>query len=104
MASIQERGALLQKASGNPALQQALLEACKRDPVFWLNHFAYTFDPRHGKGDMPFNLYDYQEWFIPLLKSKIDAQKDIDIEKSRTMGATWMLMGLFLWYWLFVPG
>lgn len=101
--SLAERAALLQKAADNPALQQAHMELCRRDPLYWFNHFAWTFDPRDGKGDLPFNLYPYQEWFIPLLREKIDAQKDIDIEKSRTMGATWMIMGLFLWYWLFIP-
>jgi phage terminase large subunit len=101
---IKQRALLLQKAEGDIELQQYLLRACELDPVYWFNTFAYTFDPRDGKGCMPFNLYPYQEWFIPLMKEKIDAQKDIDIEKSRTMGATWMLMGLFLWYWLFVPG
>lgn len=102
--NLQERAVLLQKAANSPALQEAHLELCRRDPVYWFDNFAWTFDPRDGKGDLPFNLYEYQKWFIPLLKEKIDAQQDIDIEKSRTMGATWMLMGLFLWYWLFVPG
>ena len=101
---LQERVLLLQKASDNTQLQVVQMELCRRDPVYWFNHFAWTFDPRDGKGDLPFDLYPFQEWFIPLLKKKIDAQADIDIEKSRTMGASWMVMGLFLWYWLFVPG
>lgn len=103
MASLEERAQLLIKAQGDVKLQAALLEMCRREPTYWFNNFAYTFDPRDSKGAIPFNLYPFQEWFIDTLHQKIEEQNDIDIEKSRTMGASWMLMGLFLWYWLFIP-
>lgn len=103
MASLQERAELIQSARNNPTKQAALMELCRRDPVFWFNTFGYTLDPRDGKGDLPFNLYPFQEWFVVELVERIRAQKDIDIEKSRTMGVSWMIMGVFLWMWLYEP-
>lgn len=103
MATIQERALLIQSAAKDPVKQAHIMELCKRDICFWFNYFAYTLDPRDGKGDLPFNLYPFQEWFLNEMVERIRAQKDIDIEKSRTMGASWMIMGLFLWFWLFEP-
>jgi phage terminase large subunit len=103
MATLAERAQLLIDAAKDPLKQAAHIELCKRDPKYFFNNFVYTFDPRDSKGAIPFNLYPFQEWFIDTLREKIDQQTDIDIEKSRTMGASWMLMGLFLWYWLFIP-
>lgn len=102
--NLLERVELLQKAEGNPELQQILLELCKRDPVYWFNTFAWTFDPRAQSPDIPFNLYPYQEWCIREWYNLIETQEDFGVEKSRDMGVSWMLILLFQYCWLFRSG
>lgn len=102
--SLQARALLLQKAANNPALQQAHIELCKRDPVYWFNNFAWTFDPRLDGADLPFQLYDYQEDCVQRLVSQIDSGQDILVEKSRDMGLSWLVLLVFEYYWLFRPG
>jgi phage terminase large subunit len=104
MVSPEARYRLLYEARNNPELQAQCIAASKASIVFWVNHFCYTYDPRDGKGDLPFNLYPFQEWFLEILVEKIRAQKDIDIEKSRTMGVSYLVAYAFQWFWLFEPG
>lgn len=102
-----ERVHLLQQAQDDSTLQKALMELCRRDPVYWFNTFCWTFDPRKsgsGEADMPFNLFPFQEWCIREWYNCIDSQLDFGIEKSRDMGASWMLILLFHYCLLFRPG
>lgn len=99
-----DRILLLQKAEKNKEVQQICLELCRRDPVYWFNTFCWTTNPRKDGRDLPFILYPYQEWCIREWTECIDQQIDFGIEKSRDMGATWMLMLLLQWGWLFKPG
>lgn len=92
------------KASKNPKLQAVEIALCKKDPVYWFNHYAWTNDPRDNPDKpkkLPFALYDFQEWFIRELETNIRNGKSLVVEKSRDMGATWMIMGMFLWGWQF---
>lgn len=92
------------KAEKNPKLQAVELELCRRDPVYWFNNYCWTNDPRDIPGKpkkLPFVLYDFQEWFMHELEQNIRTGKSMIIEKSRDMGATWMIMGIFLWGWQF---
>lgn len=99
-----ERLDLLRQAADNPRLQALLIEKCKRDPVYWLNTFCWTFDPRKQPAIIPFQLYPYQEWAIREWYGCIERQEDFGIEKSRDMGVSWMIMLLFQYCWLFRPG
>jgi len=99
-----DRVILLQKAEKDKGLQAALLELCSKDPVYWMNAFAWTTNPRKNGRDLPFNLYPFQEWCIQEWVKNIEEQHDFGIEKSRDMGVTWMIMMIFLWGWLFKDG
>lgn len=102
-----ERVHLLSLADQDLELQAVLTEMCRRDPIYWFNTFAWTFDPRAvtpKSPDMPFILYPYQEWCIREWYACIDKQEDFGVEKSRDMGVSWMLMLLFQYCWLYRPG
>lgn len=104
MATLLERATLLKKAENNPELQALLYERCKRDPVFWFNNFAYTFDPRVEPSTLPFNLYPVQEWFVNILLEYMDKNQDFGLEKSRDVGASWIIALVFEYCWTFRKG
>jgi phage terminase large subunit len=101
---VLERYCLLRRARHNPYLQQLLLEASRRDIVFWFNTFCWTFDPRCPQPNLPFCLYPFQAWFVRELEDRIDQQQDWGVEKSRDMGVSWMVMLVLQHGWLFKSG
>lgn len=90
----------------------AILEQCKADPLFFFDHFLWTFDPRQkgNRRNVPFIPYEYQREVIRWIHSSIEGTMgsadgvNLLIEKSRDMGASWCLLGYFLWSWLFHNG
>lgn len=95
---------VLQDARKNRDSRKALLRLCKQDILFWINTFVVQVDPKQ-RGDLgkpgPFITYDFQEPAILKMLSWVRRGKDGVIEKSRQMGASWMLIILFTWLWLF---
>lgn len=107
-ADLAERFKIL-KACQDPVRRAEFMELCRRDPVVWFDYFAYTVDPRKAgldgsNGTIPFKLYPYQRWAIREWYSCIERQEDFGVDKSRDMGASWMLTGLFTYCWIFRPG
>ena len=100
----EDRRDLLILAQGDLELQQKLWQACAEDPVYWINTFCYTFDPRKDISDIPFILYPYQEWFVREICAAIEDGVDVCIEKSRDMGMSYLVAYCFQWFWLFRPG
>lgn len=101
---LRSRAELLLAAERDPIKQAAHVELCRRDILYWLNTFCWTFDPRRDVSDLPFELYPFQERFVLDLCEAIDQGKDILIEKSRDMGISWLVLLTFQHYWLFKPG
>lgn len=98
-----ERIALLRKANDDPRLQALLRDKCEREPIFWFNTFCWTYDPRSVKGALPFELYPYQVDVIKQLMGAIDGKRDLLLLKSRDMGASWLVLLTYQWYWQFKP-
>lgn len=79
-------------------------ELCKKDCVFFFNSFLWTYDPRTEEKELPFVLYDYQEDFIRWCEELYAKKQDGLIEKTRDMGATWVILGFIFKHWLFDGG
>jgi len=77
---------------------------CKKDIHYWLDNFCWTYDPRKAKSEIPFYAYDFQRPAIDWILEHIALGKDGLIEKSRTMGATWLFVYVFQWLWQFGEG
>ena len=78
-------------------------EGCK----FFINNFAYTFDPRpySAPHHLPFITFEYQDEAIRWLIEHIDNGRDGLIEKSRDMGISWIVfVWVSIWYWIFRDG
>ena len=78
---------------------------CSRDILFFVNTFVFTYDPRLVPkiAEIPFITYDFQDVAFHDIIAAIDNKYDQLTEKSRTMGASWMYLIVFLWMFLFVP-
>ena len=77
---------------------------CARDPLFWVNSFVWTYDPRLKQSVVPFVTYaSYQDETILAIVDSIESGGDVLIEKSRDMGASWLCLLVFTWYWHFHP-
>jgi len=87
-------------ARSSPADAAALRRMCAADPVAWFDGFAFTYDPRLETATVPFILYPFQEEAVRSMDAAIGSH-DLCIQKSRDMGASWILLGVFLWRWMF---
>lgn len=81
-----------------------LIEACEQDILFFFNFALWTYDPRRRDAPLiPFITWEFQDRAI-LTLSDACGDHDVLIEKSRDMGASWILLGVFFWRWMFYPG
>ena len=82
------------------------LARCASDPVYWVNTYCRTYDPRLLPAEpvIPFHLYPRQEEFLRWLQERETAQEDGLAEKSRDVGFTWLCAAYALHGWLFKPG
>lgn len=79
-------------------------EACRRDLLFYVNSFVWGYDPRNMPPiprSVPFVTWPFQDRGLLEIYLAIQNQHDLLIEKSRDMGASWMLLIVFDWMWRF---
>ena len=101
MANIKWRQTALKDAANSASARAAIRKACADDPLFFLNTFAWTYDPRKAEKRIPFTTYPYQDEAIMRLVKCVTDGRDAGIKKSRDMGASWVILGLIEWYWQF---
>lgn len=102
----ERRGLRLPAGTVRTPEQQAEIAKCKSDPVYFIRHYFYTYDPRVLPKD-PFFLMDLwpkQEELIRWFKERLDTQTDGCLEKSRDSGVSYCALAFALWCWLFMPG
>jgi hypothetical protein len=101
--NLRWRQKALARALDDVEYADALRQACMQDPLFFLNGFGWTYDPRRTPfPKLPFILYDFQEDAILEIVRAIGSH-DLLIEKSRDMGASWIVASAIVWMWLYRP-
>ena len=102
-ANLRWRIAVHKRVMEDPAFAAFIKQACATDPLFVINGFGWTYDPRNTAAPkLPFILYPFQENAILELLSAV-GDHDLLIEKSRDMGASWLCIAAATWCWLFCP-
>ena len=98
------REAVLRHAAGSREARDYLHRLCAEDILFYLNTFVWLFEPRarHEKV-IPFISFDFQDWVIPEIERAIDQGRDLVIDKSRDVGASWMCLAVLEHKWHFRP-
>lgn len=97
--------------------QRALvMELCKRDICFFFDNFLMTdrnagFFDEVSSYEIPFELFPFQrEFVIDTWEAIMEGQKpiikrehptNVFVEKSRQMGLSWLIAGIFLYGFLF---
>lgn len=69
---------------------------CSRDVLFYFNTFLYTYDPRKMAA-LPFVTYPFQDEGICEVDCAIEEQYPLNIKKSRDMGVSWFVLGVYQW-------
>lgn len=112
--NIEWRTKLLRRAENDPIFQRDLMSACKVSQLFWINTFAWTyrqFETNLETGErqdcihphVPFVTWEIQNELQELFEWCLKNAKDILIDKSRDMGASWCCIAFIHWLWLFRP-
>ena len=87
-----------------------IIERCRKNFWYWVTGFAYVHEPRILNDDVeelntkvPFLPWPHQ---IPVVDRilAVLGKRDLRIVKSRAQGASWILVLVFVWCWLFKLG
>lgn len=85
-----------------------VIDMCRVDPVYFINHFGWTFDPRNSAmglpNSVPFVLYPRQVELIRWALEMLDDETNGFVPKCRGVGASWVFMALACWFLMFRPG
>lgn len=102
-ANLAFRKAIWERAADDPGFQYEQKCRCKRDLLYFVNVFSVLYEPREplGPAVFPFITFDFQDDTLLEMESRL-GKRDIPIEKSRDMGATFMAVaGCCFRRWLF---
>lgn len=100
-ANLRFRREVLKMGLADPKAAEELWIMSARDLLFFVNAFCWTYDPRKTPSVLPFVTYEYQDQALLDMQDAI-GRRDILLEKSRDMGASWMMLTAFYHEWKFV--
>lgn len=95
-----------QRAEASAIILELDRRRAKRDPVFFIERYLKTFDPRPEAAPhhLDFILYPYQKEYVLGLVKAVREGYDLLDEKSRDMGVSWLALAVRFWLWLFEDG
>ena len=97
------RAQILDTGRRDGVFRSYCIDACRRDPVFFFDQFAWTYDPRI-KQRIPMVLWPKQRDFLRLVEACIASGEDFLCEKARDVGVTYLMGGYAICKWRFDPG
>ncbi len=89
-ANLRFRKEMIRLGCSDEKAAEELWIMCRRDLLFYVNTFVWTYDPRLEPSALPFITYDYQDDALMETELAIVKGEDLLFEKSRDMGATWI--------------
>lgn len=103
-ANLEYRARLLKECETDIQLQAKVKEACRQNILYWIDCFCWTKDQRKKNDILPFVSYEFQREAIKNIEAHIDGQQDLLIDKSRDMGASYIVLYVLTHKWLFENG
>jgi len=100
------RESLYRRAMMEPEFGGVLRAACRVDPFFYLNTFCWTANPArpYARKKVPFITYGFQDRGLEIIFDSLEESFDVQVEKSRQMGASWLFAAVIQYCWLFRQG
>ena len=105
-ANIQFRKRLHTQLSEEPSMQETFRLMCREKQQIAFKTMFWTFQPKREQSihkHLPFVTWECQDEAIERMIDCIRNGGDLLIDKSREMGATWIILGAFFAEWLIVP-
>lgn len=104
-AEMQRRARMLRVLNTDAPARLAAIEQARRDPVWFINAFCWTLDPRNVAeglpGVLPLRLRPRQEEYVAWLEDRVRNRQNGLTEKSRDEGMTWVICAYYVHHWLF---
>jgi hypothetical protein len=100
-ANLRFRSEILRMAGADKSVAAQVKQMCAEDMLFYVNTFCWTYDPRTKEKVTPFVTYDFQNASMADIADCVNSGHDFVIPKSRDMGASWMGLTVFEWFWHF---
>lgn len=103
-ANLRWREQILTRAAKSQSFRRQIRSACEKSVLFWINGFAWTFRQKETRADgeeasvtghaanVPFVTWLCQDSLIEELESSIRHGRDVLVDKSRDMGASWCIL------------
>lgn len=88
---------LLSRAKADRGYQRALVQMCREDLFFFINAFVWQYNPNHDTRVAPFITWPGQVKAAREILQAIHDRRDVWIEKSREMGASWLCLLIIKW-------
>lgn len=89
----------------DPTAQALAKEFFAQDICEWVDDWAVAYDPRDlDLPDQPFHLFDRQRDLVLWMQELVEEKAEGVLEKSRDVGASWIMALFALNRFLFVPG
>ncbi len=96
------RRAVCRRMAEDESFAAGIRQMCAEDPLFWINGFVWTYDPRRSpRTKIPMITYEFQDDSIRDLVAAVESGSDVLLEKSRDMGASWICLLVLAWFWMF---
>ncbi len=89
IANLKFRQSVIQRAASDLVFRDYLLKKCESDPLFFINVFGFTHDPRRDPAKLPFITYSYQDTLI----TELDAAVNNGTTFVSRSPATWVCRG-----------
>jgi len=95
-----------------PEFRRRIMEFCRKDFWYWAKGFAYVHEARILDDDEDVEDFETKVAFLPWPHQipvvdrilKVLGKRDLRVVKSRAQGASWILVLVFVWCWLFKRG
>lgn len=101
VANLIFRQKLLKECETDIIAQEQVKAMFDEDLLFAINAFYWTFDPRRAESPaIPFITWDFQDECFELQEDCLLNGKDLLYDKSRDMGASWILLSHFHHRWM----
>lgn len=85
---------------GDKSATANYLANCYLNPCIFFNTSLWTFNSQLGNKDLPFNLWPHQVKAVTSISNALRNGSDLFARKSRKQGATYIILGTFLLYFL----